>query len=64
MATGPAAGDSPDGAALFEAANKLRGAVQSAEYKRQVLGLISTAPVRNLGTNPLNVGHRGIACRG
>jgi type I restriction enzyme M protein len=30
----------PDGAALFEAANKLRGSVESAEYKHLVLGLI------------------------
>ena len=33
-------GDSPNGAALFEAANKLRGSVESAEYKHLVLGLI------------------------
>jgi type I restriction enzyme M protein len=32
--------DSPNGAALFEAANKLRGSVESAEYKHLVLGLI------------------------
>jgi type I restriction enzyme M protein len=32
--------ESPNGAALFEAANKLRGAVESAEYKHLVLGLI------------------------
>ena len=31
---------SPNGAALFEAANKLRGSVESAEYKHLVLGLI------------------------
>src|SRR5579884_3280835 len=33
-------GDTPDAAALFEAANKLRGSVESAEYKHLVLGLI------------------------
>jgi type I restriction enzyme M protein len=38
MSTGGA--DSPNGAALFEAANKLRGSVESAEYKHLVLGLI------------------------
>jgi len=38
MATGN--GDTPDAAALFEAANKLRGSVESAEYKHLVLGLI------------------------
>jgi type I restriction enzyme M protein len=32
--------DSPNGAALFEVANKLRGSVESAEYKHLVLGLI------------------------
>jgi type I restriction enzyme M protein len=32
--------DGPDAAALFEAANKLRGSVESAEYKHLVLGLI------------------------
>lgn len=32
--------DGPNGAALFEAANKLRGSVESAEYKHLVLGLI------------------------
>jgi type I restriction enzyme M protein len=32
--------DDPNGAALFEAANKLRGSVESAEYKHLVLGLI------------------------
>jgi type I restriction enzyme M protein len=32
--------DSPNGAALFEAANKLRGSVESAEYKHLVLGLL------------------------
>jgi len=37
MATGN--GDTPDAAALFEAANKLRGSVESAEYKHLVLGL-------------------------
>jgi type I restriction enzyme M protein len=30
----------PNGAALFEACNKLRGSVESAEYKHLVLGLI------------------------
>src|SRR5213080_2652659 len=30
----------PNGQALFEAANKLRGSVESAEYKHLVLGLI------------------------
>jgi type I restriction enzyme M protein len=34
------ANDGPDVAALFEAANKLRGSVESAEYKHLVLGLI------------------------
>src|SRR5947208_8427531 len=33
-------GDGPNAAALFEAANKLRGSVESAEYKHLVLGLI------------------------
>jgi len=33
-------GDGPNGAALFEAANKLRGSVESAEYKHLVLGLL------------------------
>jgi type I restriction enzyme M protein len=40
---GPVAGpngDNPNGAALFEAANKLRGSVESAEYKHLVLGLL------------------------
>lgn len=32
--------DAPNAAALFEAANKLRGSVESAEYKHLVLGLI------------------------
>src|SRR5438067_6911043 len=32
--------DSPNDAALFEAANKLRGSVESAEYKHLVLGLL------------------------
>jgi len=32
--------DNPNGAALFEAANKLWGSVESAEYKHLVLGLI------------------------
>ena len=40
-------GDSPDGAALFEAANKLRGSVESAEYKHLVLGLIFLKYDRN-----------------
>jgi type I restriction enzyme M protein len=35
-----ASADSPDGAALFEAANKLRGSVESSEYKHLVLGLL------------------------
>jgi type I restriction enzyme M protein len=35
-----ASGDGPNTAALFEAANKLRGSVESAEYKHLVLGLI------------------------
>src|SRR3954451_8255845 len=33
-------GENPNGPALFEAANKLRGSVESAEYKHLVLGLI------------------------
>lgn len=33
-------GDTPNAAALFEAANKLRGSVESAEYKHLVLGLL------------------------
>jgi len=32
--------DSPNGAALFEAANKLRGSVESAQYKHLVLGML------------------------
>jgi type I restriction enzyme M protein len=32
--------DNPNGPALFEAANKLRGSVESAEYKHLVLGLL------------------------
>jgi type I restriction enzyme M protein len=32
--------DSPNAAALFEAANKLRGSVESSEYKHLVLGLL------------------------
>jgi type I restriction enzyme M protein len=40
MAGGPGSGDGPNGAALFEAANKLRGSVESAEYKHLVLGLL------------------------
>jgi type I restriction enzyme M protein len=35
-----AGNDAPNAAALFEAANKLRGSVDSAEYKHLVLGLI------------------------
>jgi type I restriction enzyme M protein len=35
-----AGSDAPNVAALFEAANKLRGSVESAEYKHLVLGLI------------------------
>src|SRR3954449_6502016 len=38
--TSSASGENPNGAALFEAANKLRGSVESAEYKHLVLGLI------------------------
>jgi type I restriction enzyme M protein len=38
--TGSGTGDGPNGAALFEAANKLRGSVESAEYKHLVLGLL------------------------
>ncbi len=37
---GPSNDDNSPGAALFEAANKLRGSVESAEYKHLVLGLI------------------------
>jgi type I restriction enzyme M protein len=33
-------GENPNGSALFEAANKLRGSVESSEYKHLVLGLI------------------------
>src|SRR3954469_10839063 len=33
-------GENPNSAALFEAANKLRGSVESAEYKHLVLGLL------------------------
>jgi type I restriction enzyme M protein len=40
MATASGKGDGPNGAALFEAANKLRGSVESAEYKHLVLGLL------------------------
>lgn len=40
MAARSANRDSPNGAALFEAANKLRGSVESAEYKHLVLGLL------------------------
>ncbi|PZS07971.1 MAG: hypothetical protein DLM64_13670 [Solirubrobacterales bacterium] len=36
----PRDSDSPNVAALFEAANKLRGSVESAEYKHLVLGLL------------------------
>ncbi len=32
--------DGPNGAALFEAANKLRGSLESSEYKHLVLGLL------------------------
>jgi hypothetical protein len=35
----PGLGHGPSGAALFEAANKLRGSVGSTEYKHLVLGL-------------------------
>ncbi|WP_027006933.1 type I restriction-modification system subunit M [Conexibacter woesei] len=38
--TNNSTGENPNGAALFEAANKLRGSVESAEYKHLVLGLI------------------------
>ena len=40
MAAASGKGDGPNGAALFEAANKLRGSVESAEYKHLVLGLL------------------------
>jgi type I restriction enzyme M protein len=40
VARGSAESDGPNGQALFEAANKLRGSVESAEYKHLVLGLI------------------------
>jgi type I restriction enzyme M protein len=40
MASRPAPVDGDYGAALFSAANKLRGSVESAEYKHLVLGLI------------------------
>jgi type I restriction enzyme M protein len=40
MKEGPGAGDGPNGAALFEAANKLGGSVESSEYKHLVLGLL------------------------
>ena len=40
MATRSTSSDSPNSAALFEAANKLRGSVESAEYKHLVLGLL------------------------
>jgi type I restriction enzyme M protein len=36
----PKSEDGPNGAALFEAANKLRGSVESSEYKHLVLGLL------------------------
>ncbi|HWX44793.1 MAG TPA: class I SAM-dependent DNA methyltransferase, partial [Solirubrobacteraceae bacterium] len=36
----PKSADGPNGAALFEAANKLRGSVESSEYKHLVLGLL------------------------
>jgi len=32
--------DSPNAAVLFEAANKLRGSVELADYKHLVLGLL------------------------
>ena len=38
--TNDGTGENPNGEALFEAANKLRGSVESAEYKHLVLGLI------------------------
>src|SRR5436190_22649380 len=38
--TNDGSGANPNGGALFEAANKLRGSVESAEYKHLVLGLI------------------------
>jgi hypothetical protein len=42
MAGGPGPGDGPNG--LFEAANKLRGSVESAEYKhrRDLIGMLGT----------------------
>lgn len=40
MAAREASQDGVNGAALFEACNKLRGSVESAEYKHLVLGLI------------------------
>ena len=40
-------GDSPNAAALFEAANKLRGSVESAEYKHLVLGLLFLKYISN-----------------
>lgn len=40
MSTQATNNDGPNGAALFEACNKLRGSVESAEYKHLVLGLI------------------------
>jgi hypothetical protein len=40
LSRGGAARTSPNGGALFEAANKLRASVESAEYKHLVLGLI------------------------
>jgi type I restriction enzyme M protein len=40
MAARSANHDGPNGAALFEAANKLRGSVESSEYKHLVLGLL------------------------
>jgi len=40
MAGGSGSGDGPNAAALLEAANKLRGSVESAEYKHLVLGLL------------------------
>ena len=37
---GPPTTTAPNAPALFEAANKLRGSVESAEYKHLVLGLL------------------------
>jgi type I restriction enzyme M protein len=38
--TGVGNGNAPNAAALFEAANRLRGSVESAEYKHLVLALL------------------------